>query len=489
MKAAKPLASLGAELFPDTPEIADAAVTALLALGSVARESKEASGLMPCRIHNFYRGLPGLWVCMDIECTELAPEERSGACGRMYSQPREHCDCGARVMEFYTCRNCGAPYARAHSDDVDTPNALWSEPGRRLKMPGIETAPLLDLDLLLSEPRLSDAVEIADFDLETGRLNPATQGPRSRTVYLRKDRITPPTDEDGEADERAEVRGQFTPCAVCGETAAFGRTSVQDHQTKGDQPFQALVTRQIQVQPPGPQKASDFAPLRGRKVLVFSDSRQVAARLAPHIQLYSLRDALRSLIVWGFQKLGDNQMIASLLNLGDLYVAVILASKKLGVRLRPELKVGETFATDAEIGAAVNDGALDDPSKLMMLWMKHRSDPVPQALLDDIVKTVQDRYLGLEALALASLRESADKTGALHALPAIPGVAETDEDKVALARAWLRCWRSNGFWLNSMPPTWYKRPKGRGTSVRARKGSFKAMQRVLPDNTARKAFE
>jgi ATP-dependent helicase YprA (DUF1998 family) len=489
MKVARPVADLGATLFPDAPDLADRAVTALLALGSVARESPEAAGLLPCRIHNFYRGLPGLWVCMDADCTELAPEDRSGLCGRMYGQPREICGCGARVLQFYTCRNCGAAHARAHSDDVDTPNALWSEPGRRLKMPGLETAPLLDLDLLLGEPRLTDVVEIAEFDLETGRLNPPIPGPRSRTVYLRKDRITPPTDDDGEVDSRAEVRGQFTPCAVCGESAAFGRTSVQDHQTKGDQPFQALVARQIQVQPPGPQEATSFAPLRGRKVLVFSDSRQVAARLAPNLQLYSVRDALRSLIMWGVDKLRQQTMIASMLNLGDLYVAVILASKALGVRLRPELKPGETFATDAEVATAVLDGALGDPSKLLMLWMKHRSDPVPQALLDDIVKTVQDRYLGLEALALASLRESADKVAAVHALPAIPGIAETNEEKIELARAWLRCWRSNGFWLNAMPPTWYKRPKGGGTSIRAQKGSFRAMQRVLVDTTARKAFD
>lgn len=489
MKAARPVADLGAALFPDTLDLADRAVTSLLALGSVARESAEAAGLLPCRIHNFYRGLPGLWVCMDPECSEVAPEDRSGVCGRMYSQPREVCGCGSRVLEFYTCRNCGAAHARAHSDDVDMPNALWSEPGRRLKMPGSETAPLLDLDLLLAEPRLTDVVELAEYDLETGRLNPPVPGPRSRTVYLRKDRTTPPTDEDGEVDARAEVRGQFTPCAVCGETAAFGRTSVQDHQTKGDQPFQALVARQIQVQPPGPQEATSFAPLRGRKVLVFSDSRQVAARLAPNLQLYSVRDALRSLIVWGFDTLRQQPMVASMLNLGDLYVAVILASKALGVRLRPELKPGETFATDTEIAATVRDGALEDPAKLMMLWVKHLGDPVPQALLDDIVKTVQDRYLGLEALALASLRESADKVTAVHALPVIPGLAETNEEKIGLARAWLRCWRSNGFWLNAMPPTWYKRPKGRGTSVRAQKGTFRAMQRVIPDSATRKLFD
>ena len=91
--------------------------------------------------------------------------------------------------------------------------------------------------------------------------------------------------------------------------------------------------------------------------------------------------------------------------------------------------------------------------------MEVRGETPPAALLDDIVKTVQDRYLGLEALALASLRERANKTRNLYALPPIPGAAENDEDKVALARAWLRCWLPIGFWLNSMPTAWYKRPK------------------------------
>lgn len=489
MKAARPVASLGSELFPDTPDQADHAVTALLALGSVARENPEAAGLLPCRIHNFYRGLPGLWICMDPDCTELGADEHSDICGKMYSQPREICGCGARVLEFYTCRNCGAAHARAHSDDVDTPNALWSEPGRRLKMPGMETAPLLDLDLLLEEPRHPDLAEIAEYDLETGRINPLNQSPRTRTVYLRKDRVTPPADDEGNQDSRLEVRGQFTPCAVCGDTAAFGRTSVQDHQTKGDQPFQALVARQIQVQPPGPQAASTFAPLRGRKVLVFSDSRQVAARLAPNLQLYSVRDALRTLIVWGFDRLRQHPMIASMLSLDDLYFAALLASKGLGVRLRPELKVGENFAADAAIELGVQAGALDDPTQFMMLWMKNRGDRPPEGLLDDIVKTVRDRHLGLEALALASLCESADKAAAIHGLPAIAGIADTNEDKIALARAWLRCWRPKAFWLNAMPSTWYKRGGGSGTSVRSQKGSFKAMRRVLPDKTAHSLFD
>ena len=124
-----------------------------------------------------------------------------------------------------------------------------------------------------------------------------------RTVYLRHDRTTPPADEDGDVDQSLEARGQFIPCACCGKMARFGRSTVQDHQTKGDQPFQALVASRSKSSRRMPSKPSRFAPLRGRKVLVFSDSRQVAARLAPNLQMYSTSDSLRSLIAWGFTRL------------------------------------------------------------------------------------------------------------------------------------------------------------------------------------------
>jgi hypothetical protein len=96
MKQARPVQELGSELFPNAPTEADAAATVLMALGSIARIDPKAPGLLPCRIHNFFRGLAGLWVCMDAACGEVAENERSGICGKMYSQPREYCDCGAR---------------------------------------------------------------------------------------------------------------------------------------------------------------------------------------------------------------------------------------------------------------------------------------------------------------------------------------------------------------------------------------------------------
>lgn len=492
MKKACAIAELSKEVFPTAKDkVADTALTVLMALGSIAREEPNTPGLLPCRIHNFFRGLPGLWVCMDPDCTERAEEHRDGICGKMYSQPREFCDCGSRVLEFFTCRNCGTAYARAYTDDIDSPTTLWSEPGRRLRIADHETSPLYALDLLLEEPGNDELAELADFDLETGRINPNVAGSRMRSVYLPGNR-SDPVGGDVEDEEQLEgdtaTRGQFVPCAVCEKSARFGRTYVQDHQTKGDEPFQALVSRQILIQPPGPVEANNFAPLQGRKVLTFSDSRQVAARLAPNLQNYSVRDSLRPLILYGFSRLQSVPALQPILSLEDLYLAVLLASQELGVRLRPELKGGETFFGALEkVQVALQDPVTDE--KLLTLCIEMRNERAPEALLENILRTMLDRFLGLEALALATIVERSTHVAALENLVDIPGVAETGMAKRELARAWLRCWQRSGFWVSSMPLTWANRPRSEGMSILTKKGKFRAMNRVLVDSSTRKAFE
>lgn len=493
MKQARRVSDLGKTLFPDVKDsrVADAATTTLMALASMARTDPKGPGLLPCRIHNFFRGLPGLWVCMDPECTEVPAPQRNAICGKMFSQPRERCDCGSRVHELFTCRYCGTGYARAYTDSVENPSALWSMPGKRLTVESGETSPLMPLDILLEQPNPERSVEPAKYDLETGRLNPAQYGPRMRDIFLRSDRATSAVDDEGESDNSVEARGKFIPCACCGTTMRLGRSSVQDHQTKGDEPFQSLVARQIKIQPPNAVAATRFAPLRGRKVLVFSDSRQVAARLAPNLQKYSTRDSLRPLIAFGYNEvLQQRATLKPLVNLEDLFLAVLIASKRLTVRLRPELKGGENFTAEEVVEAAIRDGSADSEAGLLRLLVKMRVEKAPEALIGDIVTTVQDPFLGLEALALASICETGELTEKIAKLPNIPGLAETPEAKIALARTWLRCWRKLGFWLSAMPGKWHNGSRSEGISVKDKKGKgkFTAMDKIITDKTSRKIF-
>lgn len=340
------------------------------------------------------------------------------------------------------------------------------------------------MDLLLEEPtQLDEFIEAAEYDLITGQLNPATKGSHSRTVYIKSDRENPYKDDLEDYANDSDL-GEFRPCGICGQTAAFNRTSIQDHQTKGDEPFEALVTRQIQIQPPSPERATEFAPLRGRKVLIFSDSRQMAARLAPNIQTYSTRDALRPLICEGFTFLKQYPSIAPTLSLDDLYLAVLLSAKRLGVRLRPELKAGERFNDELLVARYDDQNPDGDETKLTQLMRRVASNAPPESLFINMLSAFTHRYYGLEALALASLIEQDARRDDIYDLPAIPGVAESNEDKLRLTRFWLRLWQRSGFWLGKMPLGW------ESERIKHNSGLFQTtMKRILPDRTKRATFE
>ena len=489
MQRAQPVSELGATIFPAVDvATADQAVTALVALGSAARRTPDEAGLLPCRVHAFFRGLPGLWACVDPDCPEVdaAHHPCTGPIGKLYAQPRATCDCGARVFEYFTCRHCGSSYARVYTDDVLEPSFLWHEQGGAFQSAAGSIPELFGLDLLLEEPTAGNA-EIADLDLVTGRLNPDKLGDRSRSVFLPHQRSGEPvTADDEEEDGKTEANGEFKPCGVCGQIAGFGRSSVQDHQTKGDQPFQALVARQIEVQPPS-AAYSDFAPLRGRKVLAFSDSRQVAARLAPNLQNYSMRDVIRPLILRGWTELANVPGIAEQLNLERLYLAAMVGAKRLSVRLRPELKNGESLHVLNEVGTQIEKGALDgDMAAAFGLLML--TAPPPESLLRAMYATLTDRYYGFASLGLASLKEKASHTTELLSkLPTIDGVASTDEEKLALTRLWIAQWSApaRGIWFPSMTDgVWWKAKGG----VKPHAGKFQPVERWLGSSGAKKVF-
>lgn len=478
MRRAWSLPDLERELFPSAlSSIAARATTALMTLGSAARPSPREPGLLPCRVHAFFRGLPGLWVCMDAECSAV-PEHARGPgqrpSGKLIPQPRERCECGAQVLEFFTCRHCGSAYARGYTDNIEQPTFLWAEGGESFQDETGAVLQLHPIDLLLEEPR--EDVETADYDVLTGRIN-APAGERTRTVYLRKDRTVDARrdDEDDDQGSNEGDLGQFIPCGVCGGRARYGRSSVQDHQTKGDQPFQALVAQQLQVQPPGPMQATPLAPNRGRKVLIFSDSRQTAARLAPNIQTYSMRDVVRPLIVSGMTRLQALPQLGQLLSLDDIYLAVLVAGAELGVRLRPELRFGESFDVDRRVQAEVVTGALSDPMRTMMLIMdpEVRSARPPEALLRSIHHALTDPFWGIEALALATVRELPGAQPSIFALPSLGPTTATEQQKLALARVWLSEWLRDYLQLSAAPPQWA------GRVVRTHRGKFKRIKRLI----------
>ena len=104
----------------------------LLAAGSYARPMPlpDTPPILSMRLHAFFRGLPGLWACLNPDCTEV-PEQYRGErpVGRIYTDPRPWCSerCGARVLEVFSCHRCGLLFVGGIPDSGAGSLWPWSD--------------------------------------------------------------------------------------------------------------------------------------------------------------------------------------------------------------------------------------------------------------------------------------------------------------------------------------------------------------------------
>lgn len=303
------LSALVARLFPGVDNATgERATDALLALGTYAHNNDRP--LLPTRAHLFFRGLPTLYACIDPNCTARR-HARAGPepylIGRLYTEPRTHCTCAsrARVYELYAHRDCGAVFLRVFGRGHQA-TFYWHEQGGTLET-GAEP---FDEALLILEPphhEMLDRVEPIWVELTTGRVETAPPSDpshyrvcwraragietslikRTRPRKRRKNTTATTT-----GDPEAESKGPLTTCPNC--TRRTGH-KIMDLETKGEQPFANLVREQLVLQPVV-KPISEHYPNGGRKVLLFSDGRQKAARLARdlprEVEFDSFRQAL-----------------------------------------------------------------------------------------------------------------------------------------------------------------------------------------------------
>ena len=137
--------------------------------------------------------------------------------GALYAQPRRTCQCGARVFEFHTCRSCGSGYFKAFSFDPAAPEYLWAEDvGEVDDIDGV----VKPVFLALEEPPPGSGASLDYLDPVSGRVG--SRSNTAREIWL------PPV---GQKDTPP---GHFQYCLRCRADGDM----IQDHVTKGDEPFQ-----------------------------------------------------------------------------------------------------------------------------------------------------------------------------------------------------------------------------------------------------------
>jgi Lhr-like helicase len=117
---ARGLADLAGRLFPGTgPQ------DRLGLLDDLLTVIDADPGGIRIRAHLFFRNMPGLWACSDPACAAVPPAYRpppgfpARMVGRLFSQPRYRCDCGGRVLELLYCQTCGDVFLGGYRSPTD----------------------------------------------------------------------------------------------------------------------------------------------------------------------------------------------------------------------------------------------------------------------------------------------------------------------------------------------------------------------------------
>lgn len=300
------LSQLAARLFPQAAsDVGSQATSALLTL-SAAAEAPGGRPVLPVRAHLFFRGLPPIYACVNPHCTARRAQDSTPAeLGALWISPRLQCTCGARVYELQSHRSCGAVFLRAFAP-TEPANFYWHEAG---DVPREQAGDIISqTDLLVGDPHpksLKDVEQIA-LHIRTGRVLSRPSGydevirvarprsPATKTGRARQANRSLSGDDQiaAELDYDAPQTRMWRSCPVCRKRLD---TPIGSLATKGEQPFVNLVRRQFELQPAS-APATDAAPNMARKVLLFSDGRQRAARLARdlprEVELDTFRQAL-----------------------------------------------------------------------------------------------------------------------------------------------------------------------------------------------------
>lgn len=401
---ARSVSDLAERVFPGQAQ-AQRSLEALLTVGTLARKKSDDPGLIPTRVHGLFRGLHGLHACVNPRCAGRQSEpEKAALLGKLFTTPRAACDvCGCRVFEIASCRSCGSPYLLAYSRDeqLDRLSFLWGE---------MEGA-LYRVELLPGDARYVDRTEQIRVHLRTGYLDRANRFPdeevRNVSFWL-----------DGNGAREAK----FDRCAMC-QPAAPAKSRIYDFRTRGEQPFTALIEAQFAEQPP--QKHDLGLPNHGRKVLVFSDGRQKAARLAPALEHSHARDLFRQVVALAAHELRQHANMAAL---QFLYAAVVHLCAHRGYDLFPAVDEVEFHNHLTQ----VKGKTLHQATKMANQGWLRPTRSFAQAMFSELT----DRYYSLPSLALATIEEDPDT--AFMIFDDFPDVGLDEDAKRVLFRAWLR---------------------------------------------------
>jgi len=236
-------------------------------------EGEDGLAFQPIRAHYFLRNVEKLYICMNKNCDEVASEfkNKNRQYGKIYNQPLARCPCGSLVYEAIICRHCGELFFCGYKNDENK---------------------------LFNIPDVYNLQRLEVFYIPDISLFPTGEVDQEKWVKVRfdKDRYFCP-DRNGKifrykADPKSKSELPNT-CPRCDYTIRNGDfTALSRHGTGVQKVNQVCADTLMQILTESKE---------ARKLVIFSDSRQSAAKLAAGIELDHYKDALRQAVLLSFR--------------------------------------------------------------------------------------------------------------------------------------------------------------------------------------------
>lgn len=332
------LQALDEQIFPGargTGFVSDAMRGLLLALGMSKLDNGRSP--QPVRGHLFFHNLQSLWACCNPDCTDQAvdqarrqSEPNPPTVGAIHATHSLTCSCGSRVFDLIVCEVCGDVCIGGYKKQqkISTRNVYILTPDQ----PELEGVP--DRVILAQRygqyavfwplpdksPAWSTEPQDEKWNLK-GKQGKSIERKWVKAILSRstgiirvadKTEINRPVQADETPGWLYQVTGNHpeesalpTKCPRC--NADYGRrekfpTPLRIHRTGFQKACQVLASGLLREMPaPGTPTSRS-----SRKLVIFSDSRQDAAKLAAGMENDHYRDMARLLLIQSFQQYWPN---------------------------------------------------------------------------------------------------------------------------------------------------------------------------------------
>lgn len=295
----KPEKDVAKELFgPDKADL----------LPVLIEKSAESGAPVTFRGHLTTTTMTGMWACTDPDCTEIEPANGSQrVVGKLFPDYRMRCECGARVLELFSCMDCGEAFLGGYG--VESAGGDYLLPGS----PGLEDLPETALATKTAEsyrvywptrtatpPNQSWSgkgqigAERQDSRNVEFRFKPVRYEPKAGKYVRASGQRARRTGHAFDVSPRSpHLPGMPTQCPACGADARRGTQRIEAEVTSS--PLTGMLMRSGPLSQLASTQIREFLAGENSKLLLFSDSRQGAARAAAELEQAHYRKMLQNL--------------------------------------------------------------------------------------------------------------------------------------------------------------------------------------------------